>query len=273
MGQSMPAKPFSRSLQLCSKVLFLYHLGILKTTELFNVLDSVDSTNNYAMARVHEGLAKHGMAWFAREQTAGRGQPGKSWEGRRGQNIALTVVMEPAAVFFQKQFYFNAVIANTCYDFFKKYAGKEISIKWPNDIYWRDRKAGGILIENKLMGKSWKWAIVGIGINVNQEGFGNKLVNAVSLKQITGREYDPADLARELHQLIIEALERITEKDLPGILKKYNQHLFRKDEMVWLKKGKIKFETRIRKVNEYGLLITEDAMERQFSFGEVAWIL
>jgi BirA family biotin operon repressor/biotin-[acetyl-CoA-carboxylase] ligase len=246
---------------------------ILKTTELFSILDSVDSTNNYAMAKVHAGMARHGMAWFAQEQTSGRGQPGKNWQSQPGQNILLSIAIEPPGVFSQRQFYFNAAIALACHDFFKKYAGEEITVKWPNDIYWRDRKAGGILIENKLMGKSWKWAVVGIGININELMFGKSVLNAVSLSQITGRNYDTVVLARELHELILTILNEVSASSFPLILSRYNEHLFKKDQVVKLRKGNMGFETRIKAVNEFGQLITEDSVERVFNFGEVEWML
>jgi len=244
----------------------------MKTTELFSILDSVDSTNNYAMAQVHAGMAKHGMAWFAKEQTAGRGQRGKNWLSRPAQNIILTIAIEPPPVFFQKQFYFNAAVAIACFDFFKKYAGEGISIKWPNDIYWRDRKAGGILIENKLMGRKWKWAITGIGININQVDFGSRLSNAVSLKQITGKTFDPVELGKELHVFIMKTINAVKQSNFPLILSRYNEHLYKKGCKVKLKQSSMQFQTFIRSVNEYGQLVTEDSFERLFNFGEVEWI-
>jgi len=239
---------------------------------MFNILDSVDSTNNYAMAMIHAGMAKQGMAWFAHEQTVGRGQQGKTWESSAGQNIALSIVVQPREVFFQNQFYFNAAVANACYDFYRSYAGEDVSIKWPNDIYWRDRKAGGILIENKLMGKTWKWAVIGIGININQTIFSDQLINVVSLKQITGKQYEPVSLAKELYEYVVQAVNETTEMDFPVILARYNERLFQKGKITRLKKDNMVFETRIKGVNEYGQLITEDTVERLFNFGEVEWV-
>jgi len=225
------------------------------------------------MAKIHAGMAKHGMAWFANDQTVGRGQQGKSWLSSPGQNIALSVAIEPPAVFSRNQFYFNALIANTCYRLFEKYAGTETSVKWPNDIYWRDRKAGGILIENKLMGTKWKWAVVGIGININQVEFGDGLQNAVSLKQITGRTHDPVAIAKELHQMILSAINEVAEEDFPQIITRYNENLFKKDQLVRLKKDGAVFETCIKGVNEYGQLLTKDVIAREFRHGEVEWLI
>ncbi|MEO6488384.1 MAG: biotin--[acetyl-CoA-carboxylase] ligase [Ferruginibacter sp.] len=239
---------------------------------MFKVLDSTDSTNNYAMAQVHAGLAKHGMAWFSHEQTSGKGQHGKAWETGVGESIALSIALVPLTVFSRNQFYFNAAIANSCYDFFKSYGGNEISIKWPNDIYWRDRKAGGILIENKVMGKNWKWAVVGIGININQLNFSYDLPNPVSLKQITGKGHDVLKLAKELHNSIVSGVD-LGVKDLPFVLKQYNQHLYKKDQLIKVKKGNAVFETKVKEVNEFGQLVTVDTMERQFSFGEIQFVV
>jgi BirA family biotin operon repressor/biotin-[acetyl-CoA-carboxylase] ligase len=242
-------------------------------TELFSILDTVDSTNNYAMAAVHAGLARHGMAWFAREQTAGKGQRGKVWQSRPGQNIALSIVLKPKSIFSANHFMLNAVVARECHRYFNEKAGGQISIKWPNDIYWRDRKAGGILIENIFAAKTWKWAVAGIGLNINQDHFHGSLRNVTSLGLITGKEWSPEHLARELHERIIAAFAAVTAKDFDELLAYYNQHLFRKGETVKLKKDAITFTTTVKSVNPFGQLITQDAMERQFNFGEVEWVI
>ena len=237
----------------------------------FTILDTVDSTNNYAMQQLQDGLAKHGSAWFATEQTAGKGQRGKTWASEKGKNIAMSFVLEPEQLRITSQFYLSAVVALACFEFLKQYAGDEMKIKWPNDLFWRDRKAGGILIENKFQGKAWKWAVVGIGINVNQTGFDKELVNAVSLKQITGKNFDTVALAKELHKLVMKNLAESRTTD--EILQQYNQHLYKINELVTLRKTGVKFNTVIKEVSATGRLITVDAIEREFDFGEVEWVL
>ena len=73
-----------------------------------------------------------------------------------------------------------------------------MSIKWPNDLYWRDRKAGGILVENIFRGSTWEWSIVGIGLNINQVKFPENLTNPVSFRQITGKTFQVLELSKEL---------------------------------------------------------------------------
>ncbi len=244
----------------------------------FILLDSVDSTNNYAMAKAHAGLAKHGDAFFAFNQTGGKGQRGKNWHTGNGQNIAISIVTAPTLLTIDEQFKLSAAVALGCFDFFSTYAGdEETKIKWPNDIYWRDRKAGGVLIENIIGrsagGSNWKFAVVGIGINVNDKSFENGLQNVVSLKQITGKQFDVVALAKELQQLVLKRIATITLVPFQEMLAQYNAHLFKANETVQLKRGNIVFNTTIKKVTEKGQLFTVDRIDNLFDFGEVEWLL
>ena len=239
----------------------------------FNTLDRVDSTNNYAMAKVHAGLARHGMAWFAKEQTAGKGQRGKSWEAEPGKNIAMSIVLQPEWLNISNQFYLNAAMAVGCFNFFREYADSGTKIKWPNDLYWRDRKAGGILIENIFQGALWKFSIVGIGININQVTFNDTLKNPVSLKQITGMDHDCEDLAKVLCSALIMTAEKLKPSTFHDTMETYNEHLFKRNENVRLKKGNMVFETVVKGVSGQGRLLTNDSTEREFDFGEVEWLL
>jgi BirA family biotin operon repressor/biotin-[acetyl-CoA-carboxylase] ligase len=237
------------------------------------------------MAKVHAGLAKHGDAFFALQQTGGKGQRGKTWHTGNGENIALSIVVEPKRLPLAEQFRISAASALVCCDFFSTYAGEETSVKWPNDIYWRDRKAGGILIEN-VIGRNtlaasasaahhnlWKYAVIGIGINVNQSVFEQQLTNAVSLRQITGRQFDVANLAKALHQLVLERMDSVATEDFNELLDAYNARLFRLNCPVKLKKGTVEFETTIKGVTKNGQLYTTDVIDNYFGFGEVEWIL
>ncbi|MBL0145813.1 MAG: biotin--[acetyl-CoA-carboxylase] ligase [Chitinophagaceae bacterium] len=241
--------------------------------ELFVVLDSVDSTNNYAMAQIRQGLAKDGMIYFAKKQTKGKGQRGKIWQSVAGENIAMSLVVAMDNVKIEQQFELNMVVSLVVQSFFKKYDGENTKIKWPNDIYWRDRKAGGILIENIISGTSWKWAVIGIGLNINQEDFEPVLKNPVSLKLIAQKNFDVEVLAKELHRQLLINIAGYKNGEMGNLLNEYNANLFKKDERVKLKKGNVVFETTIKGVTPLGVLQTADVMEREFTFGEVEWVL
>jgi len=242
----------------------------------FTILDSVDSTNNYAMAMAHAGLAKHGDAFFAHVQTNGKGQRGKQWQTGQGENIAISIVIDPEPLHQQQQFYLSASIALACFDFFNKYAGDETKIKWPNDLYWRDRKAGGVLIETVLRGKDWKWAVVGIGININQVKFSNELKNPVSLKQITGKSFDAAELAKELHFLVMKRVTKLTQEPfdiLIDLIEEYNQCIYKLNEKVRLRHNNEIIDVVINNVNATGQLLATDTLQKQFNFGEVEFLI
>jgi len=239
----------------------------------FIELQSVDSTNNYAMALAHEGLAQHGMAFFAHEQTAGKGQRGKPWSTLKGNNLVLSMIIKPASMQPVLQFQLSALVAVAVHLFFSRYAGEETKIKWPNDIYWRDRKAAGILIENIISSEGkWQWAIVGIGININQTEYSPELQNPVSLKQITGKHYSPIDLAKELCQLLDLHYNKLMDEGFESIYEAYNQDLYKKDKQVRLKKGNRVFEAMILGVTKNGELITKHGIEELFDFGEIEWV-
>lgn len=240
---------------------------------VFTELSSVDSTNNYAMAQAYAGKAFHGNAFFAREQTAGKGQRGKKWVAAPGENIMMSIVLQPVGVSINEQFLLSACIALGCYDLLNKYLPDEIFIKWPNDLYVRDRKAGGILIENILSGNNWKYAIVGIGMNINQTKFDERLSNPVSLKQATGRTFDVTEQAKELCNCLDKRYNELLLGKKDEMIAEYSQHLYKRNEIVRLKKGNKIFETTIKEVTQQGKLITVDKAERSFDFGEVVWEL
>jgi len=250
---------------------------------IFNVLQSVDSTNNYAMAKVHAGMAKHGDSFFTMQQNNGKGQRGKHWVGSKDENIAISIVIEPSVLGLSQPFKLSAAVALATFYFFSAYAGDETSIKWPNDIYWRDRKAAGILIENVIGSKGlqlpgpdnmlWKYAVAGIGVNINQTQFDAALINPVSLKQITGKHFDCTELARQLQQMILAEVEKVLNGSFEKTLQQYNEHLFKKDCRVQLKKDSVLFDTTIQSVNEAGQLLTTDLIDNHFDFGAIEWVL
>ena len=274
----------------------------------FVILKQVDSTNNYAMAKVRTGLANHGDAYFAMAQLKGKGQRGKTWVTQRGTNIIITLVMQPHNLLLPEQFKLSAAVALAAHDFFAHYAGEETFIKWPNDIYWRDRKAGGILIESiigshestevngqssviskeqvnssvnsteertappsPLLANSWKWAIIGMGININQTSFPGHINNAVSLKQITGKDWDVIALAKELCGHVQNRYRQL--QDGIDLLPSYNNHLYKKGQTAKLKKGSRVFEGLIKEVNALGELIVMTTIEERFNFGEIQWVM
>ncbi|NCI47813.1 biotin--[acetyl-CoA-carboxylase] ligase [Sediminibacterium sp. WSJ-3] len=223
----------------------------------------------YAMDRLQANLAAHGTAFFAHHQTAGKGQRGKSWQSEPGSQIALSVVADTSWLSLSNAFPLSVAVALAAHDLYSAYAGEETRIKWPNDIYWRDRKAGGILIENIVRGNNWPWAVIGIGMNVNQKTFPETIQTAVSLKQITGRDFSAAALAKELCSHLETRYQQLRDQQFDKMLTEYNEKLYRRNQATKLKKGSITFHCVIESVSPTGELLVSGS--HRFRFGEVEW--
>lgn len=236
-------------------------------------LASVESTNIYAMEQLQANLAGHGAAYFAHHQTAGKGQRGRSWTAEPGQNIALSVILDTSFLTITHQFPLSSMVAVASYDFFSNYAGDETRIKWPNDLYWRDRKAGGILIENLIRGNKWQGSVVGIGINLNQTVFPPLARNPVSLKQITGKQSDPVSMARELCSCLEKRFVQLRNGDEAGLLEAYNQVLYKRGEEVRLRYGSVGFHGLVQEVTADGDLRVSGGWKDRFRFGELEWVI
>lgn len=242
------------------------------TSKKMIILEKVDSTNNYAMALVQKAEAISGQGVFAIEQTAGRGRRGKTWKSQGGENVILTINNQMHWLPVQQQFQLSVAVALGCFDLLSEYIKENIKIKWPNDIFINDRKAGGILIENVLKGNLWQWAVIGIGLNINQQNFDEENFKAISLKKITGKNYNVIELAKELHFCVLERIEKLKSGSADDFFYEYNKNLFCLNKNVQLKKENVIFETKIKGVSKAGELITNDNIERRFQFDEIEWI-
>ena len=238
----------------------------------FIELPTVDSTNKFALAMVHEGKAEHGTVYFAHEQTEGRGQRGRAWLSSPNENIIMSVVLAPLSSIDTHQFLLSMAMACAAFDFIHEIIPENLSIKWPNDLYWRDDKVGGILIENIIRGKDPVGSVAGFGININQTTFDRRIPNPASLKKITGLNYDPRKLAKTLCGHIGKYFEWLKTRDENKIIRDYNERLYKRNSRIELKKGQKKFFTTIKSVSIDGILNTE-APNGKFNHGEVDWVL
>lgn len=238
----------------------------------FIELQQVGSTNNYATGLVHAGMAQAGAAVFAHHQTSGKGQRTKTWVSEPQKNIAISIILQPAPITLSQAFLLSMATAIGTQRFFNAYAGGDTKIKWPNDIYWRDRKAAGILIENILQGNNWKWAVIGIGINVNQTVFDAFPTNPTSLKQITEKDFDPLSLAKELCGYLQKSFNELLHSG-SGIAATYKSMLYKLNEQVVLKKDSRVFNAVVKEVTTAGQLVVEAGTEERFDVGDVEWMI
>ena len=159
-------------------------------------------------------------------QTAGRGQAGNSWESEAGKNLLFSALLRYEGIHAAQQWRLSMLVAVALWDTLAKYLPYEqLTIKWPNDIYFGDKKLVGILIENSLSGQYIGHSIVGIGVNVNQTKWLSNAPNPISMKEITGEEYDAEVLMNEW----IFSMESWELRTTEEIKNAYLQHLYRRN--------------------------------------------
>lgn len=230
---------------------------MILTNKNFICLKEVESTNNYANQLVLSKAAEHGTVVLAQHQKKGRGQQGNSWESEPGKNLLASFILFPQFLPATKQFQLSKIASLALIDFLETET-KKISIKWPNDIYILDKKVAGILIENSVMGNHLSSAIVGIGLNLNQEEFVSNAPNPVSLKQITGKDYDVKIVAARITDHLNNWYNKLENGSSNDIDSAYLNHLFRMNEWAVFAKDGNKFEAKITRIGEYGQLVLEE---------------
>lgn len=171
--------------------MILQPINTLFTGQNLIELPEVESTNDFAIELLKSTAIPEGSAILTQKQTKGRGQREQNWESESGKNITVSFIFHPRFLTAARQFNLNICVSLGVLDFVDQVLNKEaVSIKWPNDIYFNNKKIGGILIENTIQGNSLQTSVVGIGININQTEFHSEAPNPASFKTITGQDYN-----------------------------------------------------------------------------------
>ena len=163
--------------------------------------DEISSTNDWLMMRISNQKFHEGTVVFASVQTHGKGQRGSQWFSQSNKSLTFSVLLKPSFLAPIHAFDLSICVALALSDSLNKLR-LGFKIKWPNDIYFEDKKIAGVLIENQMNRFVYQNAVVGIGLNVNQLHF-DDLSNAISLKQITGLEFP----VEKVMEHICESLE------------------------------------------------------------------
>lgn len=167
------------------------------------------------------------MVVVADYQTAGRGCGTNTWESERGKNLLFSVLLHPTGVSAANQFILSMANALALHDALSHYADC-ITIKWPNDIYWRDSKLCGTLIETTLKGQNIGSCILGTGINVNQRRFMGDAPNPVSLYQMLGHQTDCDEVLMKVLDNLAKYMAMVDEGAWEPIRTNYRHHLYRR---------------------------------------------
>lgn len=238
-------------------------------------LKEVDSTNNFLKKLLSnsEPLAE-GTVIMAGHQFAGRGQQESIWQTEAGKNISTSIFLKPSFLPLNKQFYLNIVVSLGVRDALSQFIPEGIKVKWPNDIYYLNKKLGGILIENTLTGSSIKSSVIGIGLNINQQHFKADLEQkAVSAFQILNKE-TPIEAVMEKIFVYIEKYYLILRERKYNILQNdYFTKLYNFNILASYKQNGEIFEGTIKGVEDAGFLIMETNKGlRAFDFKEIEFL-
>ncbi len=235
-------------------------------------VEATDSTNNYAKQLVSTNEITSTSVIMTQNQLCGRGQQQNTWESEVGKNLTISLVLFPNWLPASHQFYLSMVVALGVADFLKLHLDT-VAIKWPNDIYVGDKKICGILIENTIWGNNLKYAICGIGVNINQQKFYSDAPNPISLSNCTGSLYDLDALLQELLECVTHRYLQLQNQQLECLNEAYLKALYRKDEVHQFEDARGVFLGEIVGVTEFGQLrIKVEGVERIYNFKEVVYL-
>ena len=236
-------------------------------------LDKVDSTNTFL--RNTECMTSENMVVVtANYQSAGRGQGTNKWESDAGKNLLFSFGVCPSEFPVKRQFILSMAEALAVKNALDEYTG-EITLKWPNDIYWRDMKISGTLIETSVQGNMISRCIFGTGINVNQREFRSDAPNPVSLCTILNHEVDREELLAKVINAFKYYYNKVENGDYAQIIRKYHAALYRRSGVHTFKDVHGYFDASILNVEEDGGLVLVDTQgqERKYMFKEISYVI
>ena len=237
-------------------------------------LEEIDSTNNF----LKELKSQEDLPDFtyvkALYQTAGKGQRGNFWEAERTQNLLFSLLLRPTELPITKHFLLSEIVSLALVRTLEA-LGADCQIKWPNDIYWGNKKIAGILIENDLEGNQIKESVVGIGLNVNQTRFSDRVPNPSSLQLITRKEQDLNEILVAFDKQMKHYFDQLKDRAYDAIANEYQGLLFRADGFYIFRDHQSEFKAKIESVAQDGTLclLDESNKKRTYLFKEVQFVI
>lgn len=203
-------------------------------------------------------------------QTAGKGQIGNSWESASGKNLLFSMALYPQQIPIEEMFIISQLVSLAIKKTLDDYTN-DITIKWPNDIYWKDKKLGGILIENSLQGRKIKSVVIGIGLNINQKEFFSDAPNPVSLLQITRKRQKRKIILNSICENILKLYNNLEHQKIRS---QYVESLYRNNGFHPFQTENDTFRAKISSIHADGQLEleTESGESRGFYFKEVQFL-
>ncbi|HRH01438.1 MAG TPA: biotin--[acetyl-CoA-carboxylase] ligase [Bacteroidia bacterium] len=225
-------------------------------------LTSIDSTNTYLQQQLKQQNVLEGTVAIANEQLSGKGQRGNIWQSEPSKNLTFSLLLRPKHLKAEKQFILSKIISLGVLDFVRSHIKhkKEVKVKWPNDIYVKNKKIAGILIENSLRGEEVNTSIIGIGLNINQLDF--TPLSATSLALETGIELNLDKALGDLCCCIEVRYLQYINQNLATLHGDYHQHLYCLNELHWFESKNRQYQGIIVGITGEGKLLLESFPEK-----------
>ena len=227
--------------------------------------DQLDSTNAYLQRMQSEHDIRNWVV-SADEQTAGKGMGSNGWESETGKNLTFSLAVGMGFLPAERQFLLSKAVALGIIEVLDKTLPTEqLSIKWPNDIYYGNCKLAGILINSTIKANMMDLSIIGIGLNVNQMQFQDWPTHPISLKMITGKEYDLKPLLEQIASQVKKKAE-LLKIDPTVIEQDYLKRLFRYQTWADYEVGGNVRRLFMTGIDSFGRLMLVDEADNSYCF-------
>lgn len=246
--------------------MFAINMQVLK-------FDNIDSTNTYAKSIIANKICSEETVIYTYNQTKGKGLGKNIWLSEGNKNLTFTLISFKE-IEVKYHFYISMIVSLSICDYAKN-KGVNLNIKWPNDIYFENKKICGILIENTICGDVINNSIIGVGFNLNQETFPSNLPNPVSMFNITRKSYNIDEEINSISKVIFEKLLELKPIGYENIKSEYLSKLFRFNEYNnFLVEDKV-IEAKIIDVKSSGHLVIQKKSGEieKFYFKEIEFVI
>jgi len=233
-------------------------------------LPECHSTNDEAQSLLSDRLIE-GTTIITANQKNGKGQRGNSWESEPGKNAIFSTILKPKFLTPGNQFSLHLIASLAIHDALFSLLGKKLKIKWPNDIYYEDFKICGILIENTIRGNQIEYAIIGIGINVNQTNFEHPY--ASSLKDLTSSDHEVNELIEKALMSLESRYLQLKSNHLVSLTNDYYSRMYRFQKPHKYTDADGEFVGAIQGIDESGNLLVKKMQHTQsYRYKEIEFL-
>lgn len=237
---------------------------------------TIDSTNKRAKELALEG-AIHGTLVAANEQTSGKGRYGRQFESPSDTGIYMSIILKPEELHFNEPTLITAYAAVAVSKVLELLTGKQIGIKWVNDLFYENKKVCGILTEAVTDFESGQieWIVLGIGINLST----SKMTFSKEIREKAGSIFNSEDenvsrnfLLAKIYEAILQPNEDLSPEMM---MTEYKKRSIVLNKEVIIQQGSKNYEVLIKDIDKTGQLVIEnkEGEIKKFNSGEIRIIL